>query len=72
MSRGSNTVAQVTIGSVKSCYGHTEGTAGLTGALLAVQTLHNQVFHLPCFVIPLSSHKACHNLSCKFPIQSCC
>jgi acyl transferase domain-containing protein len=32
----------VTIASVKSCYGHTEGAAGLTGALLAVQALHHQ------------------------------
>ena len=31
------------IGSVKSCYGHTEGAAGLTGALLALQAMHNQV-----------------------------
>ena len=28
---------QLTIGSVKSCYGHTEGAAGLTGALLGLQ-----------------------------------
>lgn len=34
---------QLTIGSVKSCYGHTEGAAGLTGALLALQALRNQV-----------------------------
>lgn len=32
-----------TLGSVKSCYGHTEGTAGLTGALLAIQTLQHKV-----------------------------
>ena len=32
----------VTIGAVKSCYGHTEGCAGLTGALLAVQALRHQ------------------------------
>jgi 3-oxoacyl-(acyl-carrier-protein) synthase len=31
------------IGSVKSCYGHTEGNAGLTGMLLAIQALSNQV-----------------------------
>jgi acyl transferase domain-containing protein/acyl carrier protein len=29
------------LGSVKSCYGHTEGAAGLTGALLAMQALHH-------------------------------
>jgi acyl transferase domain-containing protein len=29
------------LGAVKSCYGHTEGAAGLTGALLAVlATIH--------------------------------
>ena len=32
--------------SVKSCYGHTEGAAGLTGAMLAVQALQQQVPHL--------------------------
>ena len=31
------------ISSVKSCYGHTEGCAGLTGALLAMQALRFQV-----------------------------
>jgi 3-oxoacyl-(acyl-carrier-protein) synthase len=41
--RGRGSSPQVTLGSVKSCYGHTEGTAGLTGALLAIQTLHKQV-----------------------------
>ena len=51
--RGSEVTAQVTLGSVKSCYGHTEGTAGLTGALLAIQTLHNQVLGiLPYIVLP--------------------
>lgn len=33
----------VTIASVKSCYGHTEGAAGLTGALLAIQAARHQV-----------------------------
>ena len=33
----------VALGSVKSCYSHTEGAAGLTGALLAVQAMHQQV-----------------------------
>lgn len=37
------TAHRVVIGSVKSCYGHTEGAAGLTGAMLAVQALHHQV-----------------------------
>ena len=34
---------RVALASVKSCYGHTEGAAGLTGALLAVQSLQAQV-----------------------------
>lgn len=34
---------QLTVGSVKSCYGHTEGAAGLTGALLALQAMRSQV-----------------------------
>jgi len=67
MSRASDTVAQVTIGSVKSCYGHTEGTAGLTGALLAVQTLHNQVFHLPCLKYHDSAGKPATISLASFP-----
>ena len=31
------------LGAVKSCYGHTEGAAGLTGALLAVNAISQQV-----------------------------
>ena len=31
--------APVAIASVKACFGHTEGAAGLTGALLAAQSL---------------------------------
>jgi acyl transferase domain-containing protein len=34
---------KVVIGSVKSCFGHTEGAAGLTGTLLALQALSHQV-----------------------------
>ncbi len=34
---------RLTLGAVKSCYGHTEGAAGLTGALLAVQAVTQQV-----------------------------
>ena len=30
----------VALASVKACFGHTEGAAGLTGALLALQALH--------------------------------
>lgn len=33
----------IALGSIKSCYGHTEGAAGLTGALLALQATHFQV-----------------------------
>ena len=47
--RGS-TRPPLTLGSVKSCYGHTEGAAGLTGALLALHALHDSaapaVMHL--------------------------
>lgn len=35
--------AHVTIGSIKSCYGHTEGAAGLTGSLLSIYAIFNQV-----------------------------
>eukprot|EP00887_Chlorella_sp_A99_P003341 scaffold26.g3341.t1 len=42
--------APLVIGSVKSCYGHTEGTAGVTGALLAIQAVIHEavppVMHL--------------------------
>lgn len=34
---------KLTVASVKSCYGHTEGAAGLTGALLSLQLMGNQV-----------------------------
>ena len=40
-SRGSR--AAIATGSVKSCYGHTEGAAGLTGALLAISALRTGV-----------------------------
>lgn len=33
----------ITIGSVKSCYGHSEGAAGLTGTLLAIKALSTKV-----------------------------
>ena len=38
-----NGACSVTVASVKSCYGHTEGCAGLTGALLAMQALRHRV-----------------------------
>ena len=34
---------RVALASVKSCYGHMEGAAGLTGALLAAASLQTQV-----------------------------
>ena len=34
---------KLTLGAVKSCYGHTEGAAGLTGALLAMHSISQQV-----------------------------
>ena len=34
---GRNKTAMLTLGSIKSCYGHTEGAAGITGLLLAAQ-----------------------------------
>lgn len=37
------TARKLLLASVKSCYGHTEGAAGLTGALLAMQLLQSQV-----------------------------
>lgn len=40
---GTDQSAQLTIGSVKSCYGHTEGAAGLTGSLLSIYAILNQV-----------------------------
>ena len=41
--RGIAIEGRLTVGSVKSCFGHTEGNAGLTGALLAMQRLSHQV-----------------------------
>ena len=51
------------LGSVKSCYGHTEGCAGLTGALLAMQALRFQVaspaLHLRQNLLHVSGSCAC-------------
>ncbi len=42
--KGSTEAApRLTMASVKSCYGHTEGAAGITGMLLAVSALQQQV-----------------------------
>ena len=41
--RSGATRGPLVLGSVKSCYGHTEGAAGLTGALLGLQAMRNQV-----------------------------
>jgi len=43
--QGAAAAHAVTIASVKSCYGHTEGAAGLTGALLAIQAARHQVIN---------------------------
>ena len=42
-SKTETTHPQLAVGSVKSCYGHSEGAAGLTGTLLAIQTLQQKV-----------------------------
>jgi len=41
--KGAGDVHSLTIAAVKSCYGHTEGAAGLTGALLAIQASKQKV-----------------------------
>ena len=43
LASSSGSGAAIAIGSVKSCYGHTEGAAGLTGALLAISALQTGV-----------------------------
>ncbi len=40
--KAETTTSKLAIGSVKSCYGHSEGAAGLTGTLLAIQTLQQK------------------------------
>ena len=48
--KGAATQHSLTLSSAKACYGHTEGAAGLTGALLAMQSslvsLHTPILHL--------------------------
>ena len=41
--KGPDPAPCLTMGSVKSCYGHTEGAAGITGMLLAISALQQQV-----------------------------
>ena len=41
-SSGKDSPPNISIGSVKSCYGHSEGAAGLTGSLLAIKALTTQ------------------------------
>ena len=70
MRRADNDVARVTLGSVKSCYGHTEGTAGLTGALLAMQTLGQQVgVPVRCMQLKHGSHNAATPCVLEAPVH---
>ena len=41
-SSGKESPPNISIGSIKSCYGHSEGAAGLTGSLLAIKALTTQ------------------------------
>lgn len=43
---GGSAAGVLSVGSNKACYGHTEGTAGVTGALLALTSL-NEAAHAP-------------------------
>jgi hypothetical protein len=47
--------SDVTVGAVKSCYGHTEGAAGLTGSLLSISMLTTAVCSLASFALLLLS-----------------
>ena len=67
---------RVALASVKSCYGHTEGAAGLTGALLAVQCLQAQVTSIcSTYVAAYLRHVArllhCHGTGFKQPGVVC-
>lgn len=72
---GTGSQHHVTIGSVKSCYGHTEGAAGLTGTLLAMQSLLNKagapVLHLrnmnPYVESTFADWKSFHQLTPVIP-----
>lgn len=63
---------KLTVGSVKSCYGHTEGAAGLTGALLALQAMRSQVGALcsPCFA--WFAWRQVHLRGCSRLTTRCC
>lgn len=55
---------RLALASVKSCYGHTEGAAGLTGALLAVSSLQAQV---SC---PPSEHTSADDvINCEYTVE---
>lgn len=54
---------QLTVGSVKSCYGHTEGAAGLTGVLLVLQAMNHQVGSIGIII------QYCHLGSWLLPYQ---
>ena len=62
--RGADALHQLTIGSIKSCYGHTEGAAGLTGALLALQAMRNQVGYAARQLAPWGVH-VLHTTACS-------
>jgi Beta-ketoacyl synthase, C-terminal domain len=67
---------RVALASVKSCYGHTEGAAGLTGALLAVQCLQAQVTsicstYLAAYLRHVGRVFHCHGTGFKQPGVTC-
>ena len=58
---------RVALASVKSCYGHTEGAAGLTGALLAVSSLQAEVSEPLHHAAPL--HTCVFRTMCLLPLH---
>ncbi len=62
--QGFGGASHMTLGAVKSCYGHTEGAAGLTGALLAIQSLTHAVRVLTA---PCISHRPMYVISWEHP-----
>ena len=76
-SSSGSVAAPLVLGSVKSCYGHTEGAAGLTGLLLAAQAAGQQcaapVMHLrsmnPYVVAALGDWQKSSGLAAAIPRQ---